>query len=112
MEKEKKHHLSHYQGEIFRKSKSKIKTHFFLKNNILQKSDSIPTKSNQPNEKPDLRLEIPSPTTNSDHSPVTVTTSISRRPAEDDTLNYAYDNPAMSGSPSHTNNGKSNESTF
>lgn len=45
--------------------------------------------------KTDLRIEMPSPTTNSEHSPVTMTTSISRRPAEDSALDYAYDNPAM-----------------
>ncbi|XP_019871097.1 protein grindelwald [Aethina tumida] len=52
----------------------------------------------QPTKKPDLRLEIPPSVAQSDHSPVTMTTSISRRPAEDSTLDYAYDNPAMTNS--------------
>lgn len=43
----------------------------------------------------ELKIEMPTATTNSDHSPVTMTTSISRRPAEDSALDYAYDNPAM-----------------
>lgn len=39
---------------------------------------------------------MPPPNAQSEHSPATVSTSISRRPAEDSTLDYAYDNPAMS----------------
>ncbi|RZB39208.1 uncharacterized protein BDFB_009310, partial [Asbolus verrucosus] len=84
-----------------------IKTKLFSK-----KSDSSSNKtpSNQAsNEKPDLRLEIPPESTHSGNSPVTVTTSISRRPAEDSTLDYAYDNPAMATSP--TNN-KSSPNSF
>ncbi|KAJ8916244.1 hypothetical protein NQ315_016383 [Exocentrus adspersus] len=64
--------------------------------------DSSKPKNNVPateSKKNELRLEMPATITQSDHSPVTVTTSISRRPAEDSTLDYAYDNPAMSGSP-------------
>lgn len=45
--------------------------------------------------KPDLRLDMPSHPTQSEHSPATLSTTISRRPAEDSTLDYAYDNPAM-----------------
>lgn len=51
--------------------------------------------------KPDLRLDIPSPGVDSDVSPTTMTTSISRRPAED--LAYAYDNHAMSAASSPNN---------
>ncbi|XP_056644571.1 protein grindelwald [Diorhabda carinulata] len=43
----------------------------------------------------DLRLDITSNASHSDHSPVTLSTSISRRPAEDSTLDYAYDNHGM-----------------
>lgn len=48
--------------------------------------------------KGELKLDMPSNMSHSEHSPVTVTTSISRRPAEDSTLDYAYDNPALSPS--------------
>ncbi|CAG9862814.1 unnamed protein product [Phyllotreta striolata] len=49
--------------------------------------------------KGDLKLDMPSSNmSHSEHSPVTVTTSISRRPAEDSTLDYAYDNPALTAS--------------
>ncbi|XP_030753534.1 protein grindelwald [Sitophilus oryzae] len=71
-----------------------IKNKFFKKRN----SENINTTPSQDNKKKDLRLEIPSPTLGSEHSPVTVTTSIDRRPAEDSTLDYAYDNPAMTKS--------------
>lgn len=60
--------------------------------------------------KPDLRLDMPTPGSVSDNSPVTVTTNISRRPAEDTALDYAYDNHAMSSSPSP--NIKPHESNF
>lgn len=60
--------------------------------------------------KPDLRIEMPTTGSKSENSPVTVTTSISRRPAEDSALDYAYDNHAMSGSPSPTT--KPHESNF
>ncbi|KAK5645990.1 hypothetical protein RI129_004454 [Pyrocoelia pectoralis] len=65
----------------------------------------------QVNAKPDLRLDMPSTATHSEHSPATCTTSISRRPAEDSALDYAYDNRAMSSSPS-PNNTKPHESNF
>ncbi|KAJ8958927.1 hypothetical protein NQ318_019696 [Aromia moschata] len=76
-----------------------------IKNKLLGKrapETSTPSKTQNgpdPENKKDLRLEMPSTISTSDHSPVTVTTSISRRPAEDSTLDYAYDNPAMSASP-------------
>ncbi|KAF5300757.1 hypothetical protein FQA39_LY11002 [Lamprigera yunnana] len=60
--------------------------------------------------KPDLRLDMPNSIAQSEHSPATVTTSISRRPAEDSALDYAYDNHAMSNSPSP--NSKPHESNF
>ncbi|CAH1117366.1 unnamed protein product [Phaedon cochleariae] len=79
-----------------------------LKQKILKKKSSPQDNSNAARtnnaltladgKKGDLRLEMPTPVSHSDHSPVTVTTSISRRPAEDSTLDYAYDNPAMTSS--------------
>lgn len=84
---------------------------------IIQKSEANPNNSiekvnGQPEVgKADLRLNMPTQSAApSEHSPVTVTTSISRRPAEDSALDYAYDNPAMSTSPSP--NSKPHESTF
>lgn len=68
------------------------------------------TASAQINAKPDLRLDMPTTVAHSEHSPATVTTSISRRPAEDSALDYAYDNHAMSNSPSP--NSKPHESNF
>lgn len=64
------------------------------------KSPPVPVKDN--NKRPELRLEVGpgSPETQSGHSPVTVSTIISRKPAEDSTLDYAYDNHAMSDTPS------------
>lgn len=60
--------------------------------------------------KPDLRLDMPTPGAQSDmHTPATISTSISRRPAEDSTLDYAYDNPAMA-TPSP--NSRPHESSF
>lgn len=61
------------------------------------------------NGKTELRLDIPIRGTQSDHSPVTATTTISRRPAEDSALDYAYDNPAMSSTPPNV---KPHESSF
>ena len=66
--------------------------------------------SAQVNSKPDLRLDMPSTATHSEHSPATCTTAISRRPAEDSALDYAYDNRAMSSSPSPIT--KPHESNF
>ncbi|KAF7271777.1 uncharacterized protein LOC143193546 [Rhynchophorus ferrugineus] len=63
----------------------------FLKRNNDNETASAPNE----NKKKDLRLEIPSPTVTGGISPVTVSTSIDRRPAEDSTLDFAYDNPAM-----------------
>ncbi|XP_068903451.1 protein grindelwald isoform X2 [Tenebrio molitor] len=100
--------------QLYRWKKKKNITFDTIKNKIFaKKSESAPNKCasapNQTNiEKPDLRLEIPTESTHSGNSPVTVTTSISRRPAEDDTQDYAYDNPAMSGSP----NNKSSPNAF
>lgn len=80
---------------------------------VTQKSDNNDNKSpatvTVTNGKTDLRLDIPTPGTQSDHSPVTATTTISRRPAEDSALDYAYDNPAMSNS---SPNSKPHESSF
>ncbi|KAL1497086.1 hypothetical protein ABEB36_008103 [Hypothenemus hampei] len=70
-----------------------------LKKNLFKKSeparDSTGNTNGDDKKMKDLRLEMPSRTINSDHSPVTVSTSIDRRPAEDSTLDYAYDNPVM-----------------
>lgn len=83
---------------------------------LFQKTENDNTKSshngvNDPPGKPDLRLDIQSSGgTQSDHTPVTLTTTISRRPAEDSALDYAYDNPAMSNT--STPNSKPHESTF
>lgn len=74
-----------------------IRSKFFKKSSDNNPNAATST-SQQGNKKRDLRLEMPSPTVNSDHSPVTVTTSIDRRPAEDSALDYAYDNPAMAKS--------------
>lgn len=60
--------------------------------------------------KPDLRLDMPPPGSQSENSPATLTTSISRRPAEDSALDYAYDNHALSSSPSP--HAKPHESNF
>ncbi|XP_044267075.1 protein grindelwald [Tribolium madens] len=95
--------------QMYRWKKKKNITLTTIKNKLFsKKADSVQNKStpasNQvKNEKPDLRLEISPESTHSGHSPVTVTTSISRRPAEDSTLDYAYDNPAMSSSPNKKN---------
>lgn len=65
--------------------------------------------------KTDLRIEMPVPPRSdihSENSPGTMTTSISRRPAEDSPLDYAYDNPAMSTTPSPHSTNKPHESTF
>lgn len=59
-----------------------------------------PTATNQ-STKPDLRLDMPSvgpqtPSVNGNgETPSTTITTISRRPTEDNTLDYAYDNPVM-----------------
>lgn len=78
-----------------------------LKAKLFSKPDSSDTKmTNQTtpqkstNGKPDLRLDIPNSAIVTDHSPITAMTSISRRPAEDSAVGYAYDNHAMSSSPS------------
>lgn len=98
-----------FSGKIVIKDKSKQDLHCFhhscaftkvyLFHCFFQPQDNpnSPKTNNVTSEpkKNDLRIEMPSPTTNSDHSPVTMTTSISRRPAEDSALDYAYDNPAM-----------------
>lgn len=67
---------------------------FFFQSHV----NSAATKTNNvtmETKKADLKIEMPLATANSEHSPVTMTTSISRRPAEDSALDYAYDNPAM-----------------
>ncbi|ENN78665.1 protein grindelwald [Dendroctonus ponderosae] len=87
--------------QLYRWKVKKNITLAVIKGKMFGKNDSSATTnstSNQDNKKRDLRLEIPSPTVNSDHSPVTVSTSIDRRPAEDSTLDYAYDNPVMAKS--------------
>ncbi|XP_050307222.1 uncharacterized protein LOC126743971 [Anthonomus grandis grandis] len=70
-----------------------------IKNKLFKKNSPATNPDPNDNKRRDLRLEMPSPTVNSEHSPVTVSTSIGRRPAEDSTLDYAYDNPAMSKTP-------------
>ncbi|XP_018562648.1 protein grindelwald [Anoplophora glabripennis] len=92
--------------QLYRWKVKKNITFASIKNKLLGKKtqeDSTPSKNNVPmpeTKKNDLRLDImPATITHSDHSPVTVTTSISRRPAEDSTLDYAYDNHAMSNNP-------------
>ncbi|KAJ8975847.1 hypothetical protein NQ317_007452 [Molorchus minor] len=91
--------------QLYRWKIKKNITLLTIKNKFLGKKapeSSTPAKTQTTQDadnKKDLRLEMPSTISNSDHSPVTVTTSISRRPAEDSTLDYAYDNPAMSASP-------------
>ncbi|KAJ3655762.1 hypothetical protein Zmor_014876 [Zophobas morio] len=100
--------------QLYRWKKKKNITLATIKNKLFsKKSETVQSKptatANQiNNEKPELRLEIPTESTHSGNSPVTVTTSISRRPAEDSTLDYAYDNPAMSSSP----NNKTNPNSF
>lgn len=90
--------------QLYRWKVKKNITFASIKNKLLGKKtpdDSTPSKNNLPmpeTKKNELRLEMPATVTHSDHSPVTVTTSISRRPAEDSTLDYAYDNPALSTS--------------
>ncbi|KAK9888807.1 hypothetical protein WA026_001030 [Henosepilachna vigintioctopunctata] len=78
-----------------------LKTIFFKKSDAtgdVRMEDSA--NRNNGNVKPDLRLDISTISTVSEHSPVTAITSIStRRPAEDCALDYVYDNHAMSSSP-------------
>nr|CAH7731980.1 unnamed protein product [Callosobruchus chinensis] len=89
--------------QFYRWKEKKNITLASLKNKFFKKQPSQNNSQNMDvtmeNKKPDLRLSMPSGKTISDSSPVTVTTSISRRPAEDSTLDYAYDNPAMNSSP-------------
>jgi len=59
------------------------------------------------NTKSDLRINIPTTRTQSELSPVTMSTSISRRPAEDSALDYAYDNRGMADTPSPQDPSKS-----
>ncbi|CAH1127788.1 unnamed protein product [Ceutorhynchus assimilis] len=81
----------------------KIKKNISLKdisNSFFKKNETTATTpDNRENKKRDMCLEMPGSNVNSEHSPVTVTTSIDRRPAEDSTLDYSYDNPVMR----HTN---------
>nr|CAI5820386.1 unnamed protein product [Callosobruchus analis] len=89
--------------QFYRWKEKKNITLASLRNKFFKKQPSQSNTQNMDvtmeNKKPDLRLNMPSSKTISDSSPVTVTTSISRRPAEDSTLDYAYDNPAMNSSP-------------
>lgn len=88
--------------QLYRWKVKKNITFAAIRNKFFKKSDpERETAPNPPsrNNKRDLKLEMPSTTARSDHSPVTVSTSIDRRPAEDSTLDYAYDNPAMNKSP-------------
>ncbi|KAI7815693.1 protein grindelwald [Rhyzopertha dominica] len=98
---------------ILRWKRNKNVTWSTLRNKLFsKKSDTAsktPTTVTVTNGKADLRLEIPGPGTQSDHSPVTATTTISRRPAEDSALDYAYDNPAMTNS---SPTSKPHESSF
>ncbi|KAF2880745.1 hypothetical protein ILUMI_25417 [Ignelater luminosus] len=80
------------------------------KSNDNKSSGNGVTVTAQVSGKPDLRLEMPTTGTQSENSPATLTTTISRRPAEDSALDYAYDNHAMSSSPSP--NSKPHESNF
>lgn len=58
------------------------------------------TASNDQNvKKPDLHLEITSSSAQSEPTPVTMTTGITTRIPAEDSIEYAYDNPAMSNSP-------------
>lgn len=65
---------------------------------------------NETTGRPELRIEIPPSITQSE-SPSTMTTGISRLPAEDSALDYAYDNPAMTSNASSPNV-KPHESSF
>lgn len=81
---------------------------------LTQKSDNNANVAATPvnGKSSELRLEIPTPLAQSEHSPMTVTTTISsRRPAEDTVPDYAYDNPAMTNTPPNSNKGP-HESTF
>lgn len=93
---------------LFKNSKSPHKQTklYFI---ILQKSDKHSTSVavTHTSGKPDLRLDMPpvqmrSPVT-APHTPSTASTNLSRRPTEDSTLDYAYDNPAMASTPSPNN---------
>lgn len=46
---------------------------------------------------PPIGLQTP---TGNGNTPSTATTTLSRRPTEDNTLDYAYDNPVMVSTPS------------
>ncbi|CAH0557873.1 unnamed protein product [Brassicogethes aeneus] len=88
--------------QVYRWTKKKNITLANFKLSMFKKKKQPPTPtkpSSTPHKndlkKPDLRLDMPISDTHSEHSPVTITTSISRRPAEDSALDYAYDNPAM-----------------
>lgn len=61
-----------------------------------------------------LRLDITNTMSGSEQptTPATMTTSISRRPAEDSALDYAYDNHAMAGTPSPHTGKTARESNF
>ncbi|XP_060517764.1 protein grindelwald [Cylas formicarius] len=90
--------------QLYRWKVKKNITLEIIRNKIFgSKGDNVDSPSSNSvgddNKKRDLRLEMPSPTVHSGNSPVTVSTSISRRPAEDSTLDYAYDNPAMAKTP-------------
>ncbi|XP_066253901.1 uncharacterized protein [Euwallacea similis] len=87
--------------QLYRCKAKKNITWDVIKGKIFKKNDSSrdTTQNQNGNNRRDLKLEMPSTTINSDHSPVTVSTSIDRRPAEDSALDYAYDNPAMNKTP-------------
>ncbi|CAG9839131.1 unnamed protein product [Diabrotica balteata] len=91
--------------QFYRWKEKKNITFASLKDKILGKKNTqeSPSRTNNiqdPSSKKsgDLRLDITSNASHSDHSPVTLSTSISRRPAEDCALDYAYDNHAMTPS--------------
>ncbi|KAI4464724.1 hypothetical protein MML48_3g00012077 [Holotrichia oblita] len=68
-------------------------------NNTNGVSANKTTTNDQTGKKPDLRLEITASSVQSEPTPVTMTTGITPRIPAEDSIEYAYDNPAMSNSP-------------
>lgn len=122
--------------KIKRKKKKYICIHVYdqsaltnLFRTILQKAtnnnkvqDDIETGTNNVNKHNGLKLSMPTisatisssqETTNSNGTPNTTSTPLSRRhPSEDTTLDYAYDNPAMTPSPEAAQLRTKRESSF
>ncbi|GJQ85658.1 per [Trypoxylus dichotomus] len=67
-------------------------------NNTNGVSPAKPTPNDQNAKKPDLHLEITPSSAQSEPTPVTMTTGVTTRIPAEDSIEYAYDNPAMSNS--------------